>query len=348
MGLLTAFISCQKDQYDYKKFLNGEEIVYAGLARNFVARGGNFRAALEWEKSIDNSVANYVVYWNNNSDSAVVPASSADANGHFQYIVPNLPEYVQSFKIVAVTANGSRSIGQMIGGIKVYGNYYTSTLTNRKINSTAYNFSTGVLTLKFFATDTSNITTVVNYPSTSDTVAIAQLKFEKDSLSLRIPDFADKIIGKIYYRSSYKPATLALDTFWVNNFDSLFVGKYASDLYKANGTRININAAGVTLDTVVYSNVSKQTILSSGVNFGKYVTDDIANAANNANTQMFLTFNEDLTIDISGYVGGTGVITNHPSGEKSTYNLTTGELSLKYKYTLADGNSRIISEILKF
>ncbi len=47
---LFFFTGCEKDQYKYKKFLDNKEIVYAGLAEKPLARSGNLRVQLEWQK----------------------------------------------------------------------------------------------------------------------------------------------------------------------------------------------------------------------------------------------------------------------------------------------------------
>ncbi|MCH5719183.1 DUF4998 domain-containing protein [Niabella hibiscisoli] len=115
--LLLFTAGCEKDQYKYKEFINNTEVVYAGLAENFVARSGRLRVQLEWTKSIDPKVVSYIIYWNNNRDSATIQASAIQAEGVYKYLVPGLPEYTQAFKIITVNDRGT---GPLVRTLTVY------------------------------------------------------------------------------------------------------------------------------------------------------------------------------------------------------------------------------------
>jgi len=212
LGLLLA-MSCEKDQLAYKKFLNDNEIVYAGLAERPVARGGNLRVQLEWEKSIDPSVTTYVIYWNNGTDSAAVPATAADADGKYRHIVLNLPEYVQSFKLVTVNDRGFRSIGQTIDGVRIYGPFYNSGLINQRF-SNAKSFGSDSVKLYFFKADsTKAYSRLWYYKQNGDRDSVT---FSQDSVTLR----SFKPGTRAAIQSYYVPPN-AIDTFKTLKLDSL-------------------------------------------------------------------------------------------------------------------------------
>src|SRR4051812_37423886 len=111
--LMCLVISgCKKYDTDYKHFLDNHEVTYPGLATGVTYHPGNLRAELVWHPSPDPSIKNYTITWNNGSDSVVVAASSHDPGDSIKVIIPNLNEYVYSFRIVARDNDGNVSVGQ--------------------------------------------------------------------------------------------------------------------------------------------------------------------------------------------------------------------------------------------
>lgn len=214
MVLLVFAAGCEKDQYKYKEFINNTEVVYAGLAENFVAGSGRLRVQLEWTKSIDPKVVSYIVYWNNNRDSATIPASATQAGGLYKYLIPGLPEYTQAFKIITVNDRGYRSIGQNLNGVRVFGPFYNSSLINQRLNSRRF-FGTDSVRLYFSKLDSTRIFSKVWYYKIDNT--LDSVTFSKDSVTVKafMPGTKPAI------QSYFKPAATAIDTFKTLKADSL-------------------------------------------------------------------------------------------------------------------------------
>jgi hypothetical protein len=127
---------CKRYDQDYKAdFLKNHEKTYPGLASNVHYYPGKLRTILVWSPSPDPTIKNYVISWNNGSDSIVVDASSHNPGDSIKAEVKNLKEYVYSFRIVAKDDAGNASIGQSLDNVRVYGAAYQAALTNRPYNS---------------------------------------------------------------------------------------------------------------------------------------------------------------------------------------------------------------------
>lgn len=111
-------------------------------------------------------------------------------------------------------------------------------------------------------------------------------------------------------------------------------------VWRAKGTRFNFNADGSSTPS---SNIDLDKELDKTATPGVYETNDIANLHDWADTKVTLKINDDNTIDVSGYISGTGVVADNPPA-KSYFNPKTKEFVLKYKYTNANGSYRTIEE----
>lgn len=211
-----AILGCKKYDKDYKSFLNNHEITYPGLATGVGAHSGNLRAVLVWHPSPDPSIKNYVVFWNNGADSLVVNATTHDPADSITVSVPNLKEYVYSFKIIAHDSEGNSSVGQELNNVRVYGPVYQSTLLNRAFNTAnPYQLNNdGSITLNFNKADTGNVATTIKYTNTAG--ATEERSFIADSNSITIPNY--KLGTALQYRSSYIPVKNAADIFNVSSY----------------------------------------------------------------------------------------------------------------------------------
>ena len=209
-------LGCKKYNEDYKEYLDNKEITYPGLATKVGYQAGNLRTVLFWSPSPDPSVRNYLITWNNGVDSMVVPATSNDPAVKMSVSIPNLLEYVYSFKIVARDAEGNKSVGQELNNVRVYGSAYAASLTNRShLPANPYEFNTdGSLKLNFTKADSANYSTVIKY--TNATGATEERTLMADELSITLPNYKPGTV--VQYRSSFKPERTAADAFFVNNY----------------------------------------------------------------------------------------------------------------------------------
>lgn len=225
--LLAGFLwSCQREDQDYKKFLQGKEIVYPGVPGNPNSRPGNLRTELLWNPSPDPSIAKYVIYWNNKADSMLFTSTDHNPADTLRVVIPGLNEYSYSFVVYSLDAKGNRSIPLDVNNVKVYGPNYQSGLVNRTVNgANPYTVTTdGNVTLHFTPIDTAaerfsyayNIATDITYTN-------RQGKQSQTHLSPKATDvtIADYLGGTtMQYHSSYVPAPGAIDTFYVNNAET--------------------------------------------------------------------------------------------------------------------------------
>jgi hypothetical protein len=209
--LCLAMYGCKKYDTDYKAFLDNREEIYPGLATGVGYHSGNLRAVLVWHPSPDPSIKNYVVSWNNGSDSVIVDATSHTPADSITVSIPNLKEYVYSFKITAHDNAGNTSVGQDLNNVKIYGPVYQSTLLNRAYNTAnPYQLNDdGSVVLNFNKADTGNVSTTIKY--TNKLGVASQKSFGPKDNSVTLTDY--KLGTSIKYNSAYKPVADAADAF---------------------------------------------------------------------------------------------------------------------------------------
>jgi len=347
--ITAGFIACSRKIDDYKKFQKDGEVIYTGIVSNIATRPGNRRIMVSWNPSPDPSITRYALYWNNGRDSVIIPTTSSNTSDTIRAIVSqNLQESdVQSFLLYTYDATGNRSVGQRSGLTKMYGPIYESSLFNKQLLMNTVPFQIfGTDSVKLFLTksDTTNIYTKVYYYKQDNTLDSATTFGESITLN------SFKLGTKAAIRSFFKPTATTIDTFKTRSADStiqiLFMPYTDTAIayrYHATGTRYNYNSDGTPAGTATID-IDKQI---DKINYISVRTDDVANLANYDNTRMILTFNQDGTIDVSGYISTSNPIINHPTAGKSYIDRVTGNLIMRYKYTNADGSYRLIEEIWK-
>ncbi len=212
--------SCSKDDTKYKSLLNGKEVIYPGPVSNFKAFQGNLRAMLQWNPSPDPSITGYVIYWNNGSDSVVLKTKGNNTSDIVATTINGIGEYVQNFVLYTFDANGNRSIGQSLSGVRIYGPLYVSSLVNRSLNSGKPTVVMGGGSYKLFfsPTDTAlNINTRLSYTDSQSQPRIVNVGPKMDSTILMQAASGTKIA----VRSSYIPVRNAIDTFNVAYTDTI-------------------------------------------------------------------------------------------------------------------------------
>src|SRR5690606_3553777 len=188
-SLLITWVGCEKYADDYKKYLNEEEIIYPGLARDVRSKVGYLRAVLVWNPSPDPNIDHYMVYWNNNNNSQRVEATTHSPSDSIMASIPNLDEYVYSFSIVAYDSEGNMSVGQELNNIRVYGATYQAVLQNRayRMSDPYETYEDGSLKLFFNAPDTLNTGTEIKYTNRDEEEKTVILLPGNNEIT--IPDF---------------------------------------------------------------------------------------------------------------------------------------------------------------
>ncbi|OQP56904.1 hypothetical protein A3860_10000 [Niastella vici] len=222
-------ISCKKLDIEYRKYLNNSEIVYPGVPSNITCYPGKNRVQFSWMPSPDPSVAKYIIYWNNYTDSAVFNVPDGKQSQFTSGIVNDLSEGTYFFTVYAYDNKNNRSIPTAVNSVKVYGNLYLSGLVNRSIASTAIDPGYNIVTT-FSNADVTNISTAVEY-----TAATGESKKIDVAPATKMVTISDWKIGTpVVYRSSYKPSNIAIDTFYVKYYDTLQIRMDVTATYLKN------------------------------------------------------------------------------------------------------------------
>lgn len=217
IAILFAY-SCRKDASKFRGYLNDKEKIYPGLPADISAAPGNYRVKLSWHPSPDPTITKYRVFWNNGTDSIEIAATTHRPADTISVSVGNLVEYTYSFTVYSYDKAGNRSIPVEVNNIKVFGNSYKQSLTNRFLNTAKpYELVPGGIVLHFDVPDTINTGTVIRYTITGGATRTVNLPPDVNDITL--PDY---LAGtKLYYQSGYIPVRGAIDTFYTAGFDSL-------------------------------------------------------------------------------------------------------------------------------
>ncbi|MDR0699892.1 MAG: DUF5013 domain-containing protein [Tannerella sp.] len=198
---------------DYKKYLEGGEIVYPQKADSLKTRPGRNRILLEWI-TIDPKVMIYAVYYSEAgvTDSIFVTAVHSETYSidTMHLMIEGLEETNYKFKILAYDRQGNVSI-PVETEETVYGSLYESLLLNRGIEKIT--LENNRLTIRWYNAFDGETGVKSTYKSTGNTVKT--LWIPADENTTVIDDFADYDAENPHfsYQTLYLPAETAIDTF---------------------------------------------------------------------------------------------------------------------------------------
>lgn len=283
----TGFMQSCKKADDFKKYVEGGEIIYTAKADSAKMYSGNKRVQLSWLLITDPTITKSKIFWKNHTDSIEVAVTRSAAIDTMRVIINNLQEGNYDFEIYNYDKNGNASVKVEVSG-RVYGDLYTSSLLARPvvnaelINSIAEidwvdtDSTTGIIGMQLKYTGINS--------NPHDTIIKA---IYKDQLT-ELPDMMPGT--PVQYRTLYKPAALSIDTFYTS-YESLPV--------KADVTSIYISNAGAPflLDDTQYYDWRFGQLLNWQYNDearNRY-TYDAFNGVNNACMTMWIWDNGPLT-----------------------------------------------------
>ena len=283
----TGFMQSCKKADDFKKYVEGGEIIYTAKADSAKMYSGNKRVQLSWLLITDPTITKSKIFWKNHTDSIEVAVTRSAAIDTMRVIINNLQEGNYDFEIYNYDKNGNASVKVEVSG-RVYGDLYTSSLLARPvvnaelINSIAEigwvdtDSTTGIIGMQLKYTGINS--------NPHDTIIKAIYKDQFTELPDMMPG------TPVQYRTLYKPAALSIDTFYTS-YESLPV--------KADVTSIYISNAGAPflLDDTQYYDWRFGQLLNWQYNDearNRY-TYDAFNGVNNACMTMWIWDNGPLT-----------------------------------------------------
>ena len=216
--IAVLFLSCQKKWDDYKKYTADGEKVYPGAATGVKAFPGKGRVLLTWIHGIDTRVKKYKITWANGADSLLFDVAAFKPGDTVKCYVDKLPESTYTFAIYSLDDKGNQSISTEVPFITVYGSRYENTLLNRTVKTVSYAADTKMLTVIWGTPDTVNLATEISYIDTMGAEKKMMLSATGDTSV-----FPWNMGSKIFYKSTYKPVSVAIDSFAVTHLDSIKV-----------------------------------------------------------------------------------------------------------------------------
>ena len=207
MFLSAVFtISCESYMDIHEEYIKNGEIIYAPKADSiqFIAGKGRVQFAF-WLENAPN-VKSVDLYWNSRSDSLIIPVSPTNGLDSFYVNVPDLPEGAYTFEVKTRDNFGHSSL-YLTGFGNSYGDFYQSSLVNRRVKSVDLAESGGVI--DWFSAIEGMTWTDIRYTTNDGTTKTVRL----DPAEQRIICPNAQAGSSFEFSSSFIPEESAIDTF---------------------------------------------------------------------------------------------------------------------------------------
>ncbi|HEX6428190.1 MAG TPA: DUF4998 domain-containing protein [Niastella sp.] len=212
----AILFSCSKMDDTYDDFIKDGEVVYTARVDSVKAYPGNNRMGLSMLLLADPRISKVDVYWEisgrqDSTNKAIQRTAGVDT---VWFSFPKLAEGTYTFNIYTSDNAGHRSVKTDVIGT-VYGEKYIAQLVNRAIKNGTHDDVAKTATIKWFGVGEDVIGEEIIY---TDLTGVVRKQYEKhegsaDSLMV-LPDF--KKGNTFQFRTLYKPAPNAIDTFYSN------------------------------------------------------------------------------------------------------------------------------------
>ncbi len=204
--LFLGAVSCT-DMDDYKKFIKGGELTYAGKLDSTLIYSGHNRVVVTGLFLADPKITSCKLWWDDKSDSLSVPVVRTAGVDTFKISINNLTEGTHSFEIRTYNKLGNSSVPVYATG-KVYGDSYQSTLVNRPIVSATEDQENVTITWGGLDSDGTLGSDVIFTDNTGKT----QTQFcPIKTTTMNLPNYAEGT--SFQYRTLFLPDSMAIDTF---------------------------------------------------------------------------------------------------------------------------------------
>ena len=206
---MVIFLSCTKTKNNaYRDYMTGGEQTYPGRADSILVRPGYKRAQLSIALGSDPLVKKVRVFWNNGQDSAEANVTHTTGADTVTLLLSDLAEGNYNFMAYTFDAEGHRSVACYGSGI-VYGDGYTSSLSNRTLLAVMQTEDGSKITLEWGAASEDDLGTQVHYLAADGTDR--ELVITKDVSETVLTDYKGN--STLRFQSSFKPDPLAIENF---------------------------------------------------------------------------------------------------------------------------------------
>ncbi|WP_165760430.1 DUF4998 domain-containing protein [Niastella populi] len=230
LSIAVVLVACRKMD-DYKdKYLSGGSITYTGKIDSVKAHPGDGRIMLSGLLIADPKITEMRIYWNNRTDSFVLPVNRTAGVDTVRAILKNMEEGVKTFTLVTIDKYGNRSVNVTITG-RIFGEVYKSLLLNRTLKDGLFAGDSVSLDWNILDASTGALGSELKYTDNSDNVQTAFVNRTDSKTVLKNYKFGTTF----QYRTLYLPDTLAIDTFY---------SQYQHVTVKADVTGVYLKNAG--------------------------------------------------------------------------------------------------------
>jgi hypothetical protein len=207
--IAAGLFACTAMDHTYKDFWKEGEQVYPAPVDSVKSYPGKNRIDIEWTLKAGADVAWIKVYWNNKSDSLVLPVNTVGQTDTIIRIsLDNMQEGTYAFTVYTFDSNGNRSVPSEITGT-IVGEAYERMLLIRLVEDAYYEDGKVIVVWGNPVDDTSFGSELI-YQAAGDETHTALAPPQSDTL--KIEDYAGS--GTFEYRTGYLPAPGSLDTFY--------------------------------------------------------------------------------------------------------------------------------------
>jgi hypothetical protein len=202
LGCSLCLLACDKMTDSYKEYIHkGGEIFYLTRPDSIVYLGGEYSALIRlWTYNAPN-VKTVKVFWNNDKDSLVVPASFHTGKDSVDIVVPGLEERAYTFTVYMADDFGNRSIS-VSGSCTVVGDVFFSALPTRKIDLIRYTPPTRSVIIHWGSAVDADYSEVDYVDDSGET---RTLQVPNSEMTTTIPGVKPQLI--MNYRCAFKLAT---------------------------------------------------------------------------------------------------------------------------------------------
>ncbi len=225
IGLALLMLAACEDFMDvHEKYIRDGEIIYAPKTDSIEFIAGKERILFRFWLYNSPNVKSVNLFWNDDQDSLVVPVTPTTGLDSTEVILTDMPEKSYTFTVQTVDKYGHTSL-TTTGFGSSYGDFFQSTLTNRRIRELSITDKGGVIT--WYSAAENLVGNEVRYETTSGEKAVVWMPAGKNEILCP----GAKTNSMFEYRSLFIPESLSIDTFAVEwaSYETPFPAIYEYD-----------------------------------------------------------------------------------------------------------------------